>query len=86
LAFAATQTPFYNAETAFTVGATTPAETAAGVAQFEASLSTLARRHLYKQSLTDISLLPAFHGPRCVHVYDLLLADQRRILSHIPVP
>jgi succinate-acetate transporter protein len=38
LAFAATLTPAYNAEAAFTAGATTAAEKAAGVASFEASL------------------------------------------------
>jgi hypothetical protein len=39
LAFAATLTPFYNAEGAFTAAATTPAATAAGVMKFAASLS-----------------------------------------------
>lgn len=38
LAFAATLTPAYNAEAAFTANATTAAAKAAGVASFEASL------------------------------------------------
>ncbi|KAJ6790073.1 hypothetical protein PWT90_06914 [Aphanocladium album] len=41
LAFAATLTPWYNAEGAFTDGATTAAEKAAGVASFESSLAFL---------------------------------------------
>jgi succinate-acetate transporter protein len=39
LVFAATLTPFYNAESAFTTGATTAVETTAAIASFEASLS-----------------------------------------------
>ncbi|KAK1059079.1 hypothetical protein LTR74_012871 [Friedmanniomyces endolithicus] len=39
LAFAATLTPFFNAETAFTASAITAAEKAAGLASFEASLA-----------------------------------------------
>ncbi|KAK5994456.1 Protein alcS [Cladobotryum mycophilum] len=39
LAFAATLTPFYNAEGAFTAGATTAAEKLAGVHSFQASLA-----------------------------------------------
>ncbi|WPG99241.1 Hypothetical protein R9X50_00205200 [Acrodontium crateriforme] len=39
LAFAATLTPFYNAEGAFIASATSAAETAAGVEEFQASLS-----------------------------------------------
>lgn len=38
LAFGMTLTPFYNAEGAFTAGATTAAEKAAGIASFQASL------------------------------------------------
>jgi hypothetical protein len=38
LAFAATLTPWFNAENAFTANATTAAEKAAGIAQFEACL------------------------------------------------
>jgi succinate-acetate transporter protein len=41
LAFAATLTPAFNAETAYTSGATTAAEEAAAVATFEATLGTL---------------------------------------------
>ncbi|CEJ95024.1 Putative Transcriptional activator of ethanol catabolism AlcS [[Torrubiella] hemipterigena] len=39
LAFAATLTPMYNAEAAFTAGATTAAEKAKGVASFQSSLA-----------------------------------------------
>jgi hypothetical protein len=40
LAFAATLTPYYNAEGAFVSHATTPEETAAGIATFQDSLGT----------------------------------------------
>lgn len=88
LAFAATLTPMYNAEAAFTAGATTAAEKAKGVASFQSSLGKLGHSSSAGnwQLTGERSLLPAFYGACRLHVPHLLAPHKHRLLLHLSVP
>jgi len=64
----------YNAEGAFTAGATNAAETAAGVATFQASFGMVQPQEIW--NMTNLSsLVPAFHGYLGIHVPGLFFTD-----------
>jgi hypothetical protein len=85
LAFAATLTPFYNAEGAFTAGATTATETAAAVAGFEASLSMYSRLSVLLEA-NKISVFSTLRRRSRVHVPDLFYPNQCRVFHDLFVP